>query len=297
MATMPPCGRCLLDGRRLAAVASGRVRILILGGSGYLGGVLTRQAVAAGHNVIATYFSRRADSPGVQWCQVDVRERVHVDAIVSALQPGVIVNTAYRQREWQSTADGAAHAALAAARLGARLVHMSSDAVFSGTEASYDEDAVPEPVNSYGAAKAAAETAIRAVDPGAAIVRTSLIIGDGRSPQETAVHDLAAGRTDGVLFTDEIRCPVHVADLASALLELAASDAAGIQNVAGTDALSRYELGCLIARRDGLDESRLPAGLQASLGLARPLQIRLDCRRTQALLRTRLRGAREFLAS
>ena len=126
------------------------------------------------------------------------------DAIVSALRPEVIVNTAYRQREWQSTADGAAHAALAAARLGARLVHMSSDAVFSGTEPSYDEDAVPEPVNSYGAAKAAAETAIRAVDPGAAIVRTSLIIGDGRSPQEAAVHDLAAGR--------DRRCAVHRRD-------------------------------------------------------------------------------------
>jgi dTDP-4-dehydrorhamnose reductase len=273
------------------------VRILIVGGSGYLGGVLAGQAVSAGHKVIATYFSRPADSPGVQWCQVDIRERVHVDAIVSALRPDVIVNTAYRKHEWQSTADGAAHAALAAVRLGARLVHMSSDAVLSGTQASYGEDAVPDPVNSYGAAKAAAETAVRAVDPSAAIVRTSLIIGDGRSPQEAAVHDLAAGRADGVLFTDEIRCPVHVADLAAALLELAASEAAGIHNVAGTDALSRYEIGCLIARRDGLDESLLPAGLHASAGPPRPLELRLDCRQTQALLRTRLRGAREFLAS
>ena len=127
-------------------------------------------------------------------------------------------------------------------------------------------------------------------------MRTSLIVGGG-SPHETAVHELAAGRRDGVLFSDEIRCPVHVGDLASALLELTAADSAGILNVAGPDALSRYELGCLIARRDGLDEARLPAGLQASGGQARPLDVRLDCRATQAKLRTRLRGACEFLVA
>jgi dTDP-4-dehydrorhamnose reductase len=272
------------------------VRLLIIGGSGYLGGVLTRQAVAAGHEVLATYLSRPGDAGGTDWRQLDIRQRPDVDQTAAAVRPDVIVNAAYRHGEWQVTADGAANVALAAVRHGARLVHISSDAVFAGSATAHDEGAAPDPVSSYGAAKAAAETAIRAVDPSGAVVRTSLIIGDGGSPQEAAVHDLATGRRDGVLFSDEIRCPVHVADLASALLELAAADSAGIHNIAGTDALSRYELGCLIARRDGLDEALLPAGLQASLGLPRPLDVRLDCRATQARLRTRLRGAREFLA-
>lgn len=34
------------------------------------------------------------------------------------------------------------------------------------------------------------------------------------------MHDLVAGTRSGVLFTDDVRCPVHVADLAAALLEL-----------------------------------------------------------------------------
>ncbi len=271
------------------------MRILITGGSGYLGGVLARLAAARGHDVLATYLSRADEAPGVRWRQLDVRQRADVHAVASDFRPDVMVNAAYRHGEWQSTADGAAHVALAAASIGARLLHMSSDAVFSGSKPSYRESAVPDPVNSYGAAKAAAETAVRAVHPGSAIVRTSLIVGGGGSPPETAVHELAAGRRDEMLFRDEIRCPVHVGDLASALLELAATASAGIHNVAGTDALSRYELGCLIARRDGLDEALLPPGRQASLGLARPLDVRLDCRATQAMLRTRLRGAREFL--
>jgi dTDP-4-dehydrorhamnose reductase len=57
-------------------------------------------------------------------------------------------------------ADGAAHVAMATAAQGSRLVHVSSDAVFSGREVEYDESAPPDPLYRYGAAKATAETAI-----------------------------------------------------------------------------------------------------------------------------------------
>ena len=110
------------------------------------------------------------------------------------------------------------------------------------------------------------------------------------------MHALASGAAPGALYTDVVRCPVDVNDLASALLELAASTHAGICHVAGTDAVSRYELGLLIAARDGLDPATLPVGLRAAIGSPRPLDVRLDSTKTQARLTTRLRGAREFLA-
>ena len=174
-------------------------------------------------------------------------------------------------------------------------MHVSSDAVFSGTAIRYDETAIPDPTTAYGAAKAAAETAIKAISPAAVIVRTSLIIGDGGSGHERRVHALATGESTGVLFTDDIRCPVHVADLAAALLELAPPGPASIHHVAGADAVSRHELGILIARRDGLDPAALRSGRRADTNLAGPSDIRLDCTITQKQLRTRLRGARQFL--
>jgi dTDP-4-dehydrorhamnose reductase len=187
--------------------------------------------------------------------------------------------------------------ALAAAAAGARLVHVSSDVVFSGAAPAYDETRPPDPVSPYGAAKAAAETAVKGIAPGAVVARTSLIVGDdGDSQHERLVHTLAAGATSGVLFTDNVRCPVHVTDLARALLELSAGGHSGICHVAGPDAVSRYELGVLIAQRDGLDEAALPAGRCAATGWPGPLDVRLDSTRTQARLATRLRGAREFLA-
>lgn len=98
-----------------------------------------------------------------------------------------------------------------------------------------------------------------------------------------------------MLFTDEVRCPVHVTDLAAALLELASSDHAGIHHVAGTDAVSRHELGTLIARRDGLDAAVLSAGGRADTNLPGPVDVRLDYAITQQRLCTKLRGARQFL--
>ncbi|MGW5264694.1 sugar nucleotide-binding protein [Microbispora sp. NPDC004025] len=272
------------------------MRVLIVGGSGFLGGELARQSSAAGHEVAATHLTRAGETPGVEWAPLDVRRRGDVDALVRATRPEVVVNAAYQQADWRTTAAGAANVALAASAVGARLVHVSSDAVFSGAAIRYDETCVPDPISPYGAAKAAAETAVEAIAPGAVIARTSLIIGDGDSPLEALVRSLAGGGARGVLFTDDVRCPVHVADLAAALLELAASEHHGIHHVAGADAVSRYELGVLIARRDGLDESGLPSGRRADTGIPGPLDVRLECGMTQRRLRTRLRGARRFLA-
>ncbi|TDC46474.1 NAD-dependent epimerase/dehydratase family protein [Jiangella ureilytica] len=272
------------------------MKVLVVGGSGFLGGELVRQSTAAGDDVVATYRSRPGSLDGADWRPLDIRRREDVATLTDAVRPDVVVNAAYVQADWATTADGAANVALAAAAAGARLVHVSSDAVFSGAAVHYDEASVPDPVNAYGAAKAAAETVVRAVVPRAVIARTSLILGDGGSPQERFVHDVATGRRDGVLFTDDIRCPVHVADLAAALLELAASDRSGIHHVAGSDAVSRYELGVLVAQRDGLDAAVLRTGTRAASGPPGPLDVRLDCRETQRRLRTRLRGAREFLA-
>jgi len=269
-------------------------RILITGATGHLGQRTAARAADAGWSVIGTYFTAASEAGSER---LDIRDPGAVRELLQRVRPGVVVHTAASRSDWTTTADGAAHVAVAAAALGVRLVHVSSDAVFSGREVDYDEAALPDPVYRYGAAKAAAETAVRAITPTAAVVRTSVILGDGRGAHETLTHDLISGRTNGVMFTDQIRKPVHVDDLADALLEFAANGYRGIINVAGPDVISRYDLGVLVARRDGLDPALLPAGTIAERGLRIPTDVRLRTEKAASLLHTRLRGAREFMAA
>lgn len=185
--------------------------VLIVGGSGFLGSELVRQAVAAGHTTAATFATRpRSTSPDVREYALDLRDSARLDAVLTETTPALVVNATSGGPDWQVTAEGPVRLAMAAAKYGFRLVRVSTDAVFSGSRVTYDETCLPDPVTPYGAAKAAAETGIRLTAPDAVVARTSLIIGGGWSAHERAVHDLAAGKAAGVLFTDDIRCPVHV---------------------------------------------------------------------------------------
>jgi dTDP-4-dehydrorhamnose reductase len=253
-------------------------------------------AADAGHEVVGTRVTQAVPDARVLGRFLDVRDRYAVQRLLEEEGPEVVVHTAYRQDSWAVTAVGAANVALAAAACGARLVHVSSDVVFSGCAVTYAEGAEPDPVSPYGAAKAAAEVAVAAVAPDAVVARTSLVMGHPDAPMERRVADLLSGRATGSLFDDDIRCPVHVDDLAAALLELAFSGASGVRHVAGPDALSRLEIGRLIAERHGADPSVLQRGSRREAGVPGPLDVRLDGRWTQSTLRTRLRGAREFLA-
>lgn len=241
-------------------------RILVTGGAGYLGSEVCRQAVEAGHDVVATQLHRPA--PFGRTLELDLRDRVDFGEV------DVVIHTAYVQADPDMIVRSTGNVAAGARRAGARLVHLSTDLVFDGEHAPYAEFDDPRPVSEYGRAKLAAEGLVDGL-----IVRTSLLYGKP-GPQEAL-----AARDDVVFHEDEIRCPTHVADLAAALLELAALDVTGVLHVAAPDAVSRLELARLLGARD-------PQGAPTPPGRAR--NVALDSSRAARLLTTRLRGIREI---
>lgn len=275
-------------------------RLLVTGGAGYLASELLRRA--RGWELAATWHSREPAEPGrADWIQLDVRDGDAVGSVVDRVRPDAIVHTAYLQKgegAYETTVHGAQAVAETAQRVGARLVHMSTDVLFDGRKGSaYTERDEPTPINDYGRAKADAERLVAAACPGAVMVRTSLVYdGSGTSRHEEIALQAARGELDMPFFTDELRCPVLVGDLASALLELMRLDVAGVLHVAGADAVSRYEFACLVASANGVDPSGIAAASIQQQGIERPLNCALDSSRAASLLRTRLRGAREALA-
>ena len=259
--------------------------MLVTGGSGYLGAELLRQAPDA----VGTYLSRPYEG-GVP---LDVRDPAAVARAVDG--HSAVIHTAYVQQDRSVIADGSAAVAAASAAAGARLVHVSTDVVFDGRLGRpYREDDEPSPITDYGAAKLAAERAVADRAPGAVIVRTSLIYGGPRrEPSHQERQPL-----DGSMkfFTDELRSPVQVGDLAAALLELVAlTGVFGPLHVAGADGVSRHEFARLVVGARGGDPAGVEAASFRELGLDRPADCRLDCSRAASLLRTPLRGVREVL--
>jgi dTDP-4-dehydrorhamnose reductase len=244
------------------------MRFLVTGGSGYLGSEVCRQAVDAGHDVVATEL--RTPPPFGRAVRLDVREVVDFREIA----PDVVVHTAYVMGDADTIVHGTRNVAAAADRVGARLMHLSTDLVFDGEHAPYSEEDEPGPLSAYGQAKLEAERFVHGL-----VVRTSLLYGKP-GPQEAL-----AARDDVVFHTDEIRCPTHVSDLAAALLELAALDLTGVLHVAAPEAISRLELARLLGARE-------PRGVPTPPGRAR--NVALDSSRAARLLRTKLRGIREI---
>src|SRR3954447_22938241 len=138
------------------------MRLLVTGGAGMLGQAVATAATRLGHDVIAL---SRAD--------LDVTDAAHVRRVVAAAEPRAVVNcAAWTDVDGAETSEaaatavngtGAGNVARAAAEIGARLVHVSTDYVFDGAKSEpwVETDAVA-PIGSYGRSKLAGEQEVAA---------------------------------------------------------------------------------------------------------------------------------------
>jgi dTDP-4-dehydrorhamnose reductase len=252
-------------------------RLLVTGGCGYLGREVLARAPERGWTVRATWFERSPEGDA-EWVPADVRDE---RAVAEAMQDvHAVVHTAYRQHADAFAINAVGSEIVARAAAGRRHVHLSSDLVFRGDRGRYREEDEPDPVNDYGRSKAEAERRVAAAHREASIVRTSLIYGRPDGPQERLA------REGNRFFENELRSPVHVADLAGALLDLLEVEWAGPLHMGGADDVSRLDFALLLGARDPEPALTTPD---------RAPNVTLDSSRAAALLPTRLRGVYEVL--
>jgi dTDP-4-dehydrorhamnose reductase len=223
-----------------------------------------------------------------------------VEQALRRFRPEVVIHTAYSKAGSEAleaiTVQGTAHVARACQAIGARLIHLSTDQLFDGENPPYAESAVPNPLTGYGQAKLRAENFVREILPTATIVRTSLIW--GLNPIDVTsqmVLELADGKREGGLFSDEYRSFVFAEDLAQALWELVGLNYQGVLHLGGAEVLSRLEFGRLLAPHYGRNPAGLPAQRRADYPGPRPGNCALDSSLAQSMLQTRLRGVQEVL--
>lgn len=241
-----------------------RRNVLITGGSGTLGGPLSIQGVAAGWDVTVTYRSNPERVRAGRAVYLDFGEPNAFAALAAAVEPAVIIHTAVTERSGPGYSEAIRLAGeqvgQVAAATGARLIALSTDLVFDGRQRHYTEDTppAPHPNSDYGRAKLDAERAMLAACPAALVVRTSLIYDFDRANSQAGwmVRRAEQGETLR-LFTDQLRCPIWVWNLADALLELADTSLTGILHVVGPEPRSRYDLGRLLLAALGFDAQQV----------------------------------------
>lgn len=167
------------------------------------------------------------------------------------------------------------------------FLFLSTDLVFDGRKGNYLETDPVNPLSVYAETKVQAEQIVLR-NPRHTVVRTSL--NGGRSPSgdrgfnEEMCLTWKAGRTLN-LFTDEFRCPIAARVTADALWALARANPSGIFHLAGSERLSRWQVGELLAQRHRELNPRLhPGSLRDYQGAPRPPDTSLDSSRIQALL-------------
>lgn len=266
-----------------------RAPILVVGGTGLLGRHLVSWASGVFGSAIATHLNTAPDDldlDGVEWFRCNILDERAVEYLVDAMRPTSVVNAAYVQTGPNAAAvcnDGAFTVARAAQRVGARLIHVSTDLVFDGTLGRrYVETDAVSPVNAYGRAKADAEARICALDMHSLVVRTSLIYGEPWAPQERLVSRALSGE-DISFFTDEYRTPVDVRSLARTVGALVPSDETGIVHIAGDSRLNRFEFARYLALELGEDPDLLHGRASKPSDGVRPKDVSLDTSRAKAL--------------
>jgi dTDP-4-dehydrorhamnose reductase len=235
------------------------MKLLVTGAGGMLGRAVVEAAQRLGHDVRGTTHA-----------ELDITDLTALQHAIARRRPDAIVNcAAYTDVDAAETARlaafaingrGAGNVAAAAARVGASVVHVSTDYVFDGSkrEPWLESDAVG-PLGAYGASKLAGERAVAAANPAHAIVRTAWLFGAGGKNFVDTMLALGAGREEVSVVTDQVGCPTWTGHLAGALVELAERPReTGVHHIAGAGACSWNELALEIFDRAAIDCRVLP---------------------------------------
>jgi dTDP-4-dehydrorhamnose reductase len=178
------------------------------------------------------------------------------------------------------------------------FVFFSTDLVFDGRKGNYVETDQVNPLNVYAETKVAAENIVLQ-NPRHTVIRTSLNLGRSptgdRSFSEEMRRACETGKTLR-LFTDEFRCPIPAVVTAQAVWSLVRQHESGLYHIAGSERLSRWEIGQLLAVRWPQFQARLePASLVDYQGPPRSPDTSLNCSRAQKLLPFRLPALSQWM--
>jgi dTDP-4-dehydrorhamnose reductase len=248
------------------------MRLLITGINGLLGSNLARYLGRRGHTVLGS--GRQAVSPikSDGYLAGELSAEGFAARLIQELKPDAIINCVGLANvnlceenpllAAQINVQTSARLAVASAASKLRLLHISTDHLFTGEHSFSHETDEPEPINEYGRSKLGGERGVLLNHPSAAVIRTNFYgwSPDGHSSTFAEwMYKSLADKAAISLYTDYYFNSIEVSALAEALEEVALSDFRGILNIGGAERSSKYDFGKAMADVFGLSMENVKA--------------------------------------
>lgn len=248
-------------------------RVLVLGGTGFLGSHFVR---SLGKRAVAHTTKKNYQEANVNFREM-VFQKNQIDDIKVFLEKencGTIVNcVALADIEKCEQDQKLAYwlncelpeiLATISKSLGSRFVHISTDAVFDGSARLRTEEDCPSPLSIYGKSKLDGEQLVLESYPESLVARVNFF---GHSDNKPSIfnffyENLISQRSVSG-FTDVFFTPLYVIDLVNAIMELLTLNTSGLVHVVGSERMSKYDFGLLIAEIFNLPATFLKKGLMS----------------------------------
>jgi dTDP-4-dehydrorhamnose reductase len=282
------------------------MRVVITGGSGLLGGNLSKMASDL-HEVILTYNEHLVEIKGGNSLFLNLRTFDESDII--NLRPDVVVHSAaltnvdycedHQNDAYAINVEATATIARACNHSGAKMIYISTDSVFDGNDDNYSEDDKTNPLNYYAKTKLNAEQKVADICDDYVIIRTNFYgwnILDKNSFAEWAINKLKKKEQLNA-FEDIIFTPIFVNNLATAILELCKLDYIGVLHISGSEPCSKMGFIRTLADVFGYNPELIHPISVDDLGFKakRPKDTSLNISKASDLLGTKLLDVRNGL--
>lgn len=246
--------------------------------------------------VWGTFLSNYVTSGGVTFVRVDLTKYKEIKGFFQEINPDAVIHAAAAARpdfceenrslSFKINTEAAINVAGLCADLEVPCLFTSTDLVFDGLNPPYTEQDEPSPICSYGEQKILAETGMKERYPQAVICRLPLMFGDPGPAATNFVIPLLKVLRSGKevdLFVDEFRTPLSGNDAAEGVL-LALEVMPEIIHLGGTERISRYEFGILLADIFRISDAHIRPCFQKDFEVIapRPPDVSLDISQAKA---------------
>lgn len=282
------------------------MKVFVTGVCGQLGHDVVNQLASRGHvavgSDVAPSYCGVADASAVTtapYVPLDITDEAAVSCVLAAEKPDAVIHCAAwtavdlaededkQKKVYAINAKGTRHIAQACAKLGCKMLYISTDYVFDGQgEAPWQPDCQEyAPLSVYGCSKLEGELAVREMVEHFFIVRTAWVFGlNGKNFVKTMLS-LSEKHDTLRVVNDQIGTPTYTLDLARLLVDMIETDSYGVYHATNEGGyLSWADFAQEIFRQAGCSTQVIPV-TTAEYGLSkavRPYNSRLDTSKLQA---------------